>query len=230
MENETVVVGEVEAGQAAKARKQISTLIKMVNSSTFDIADGLHEIKTKKFYAPEYESFGDYAKTLDLKVTKAYYLVRMVENMAAAGVPRATYEPVGIAKLRVICKLDILDKEGQVISYNGMLATDLVKSLVTVASEKSLEDMNLAVSAIQGLTGEDALVWVNIKLKKAARDIVQTALNLAKKNIGSVGQDVDGNFKDASDGAALEVIAVDFIQDPNNHYDTNLLKQDEIKA
>ena len=39
----------------------------------------------------------------------------------------------------------------------------------------------------------------------------------AKMNIGSVGKDEDGQFKDAGVGACAEVIAVSYLLDPNNH-------------
>src|ERR1700688_430359 len=95
-----VIVGEAEAGQAAKVRKQLNALIKNLGTSTFDIMDLLHQIKSEKLFSPKYNTFAEFAKTLDLKVTKSYYLVKIREVMNAAGVPRETYEPIGLSKLR----------------------------------------------------------------------------------------------------------------------------------
>lgn len=217
---EQVIVGEAVAGQASKVLKQINEIIQGVNTSTFDLMDLLHEVKTKSYYYPAHESFGDYAKSLDLKVSKSYYLVRIKEVMNTAGVSRAEYEPVGISKLRAISRIDTLEPG----------AVEKVKALISGANQLDLEEVTQQVATAQGLTGDDAMVWMNITLKKAARDeVVKPALELAKKNIGSVGQDADGNAKDASDGSALEAVCADFLSDPNNNYDTDALNKDEAQ-
>jgi hypothetical protein len=61
------------------------------------------------------------------------------------------------------------------------------------------------------------MVWLNIHLKKLAREnCVKPALALAKKHMPeSQTKDDDGNFIDPSDGAALEMICANFLADPN---------------
>src|ERR1035437_7692834 len=102
----SVIVGEAVAGESAQALKQVTQLVKGISTNTFDLAEALHKVKKNKFYYPKYDTFGEYAKTLELKLTKAYYLIKLVENMEAAGVSRAEYEPVGITKLRMLSRLD----------------------------------------------------------------------------------------------------------------------------
>lgn len=213
------VIGEAEAGQASKVRKQLQTLIKGINTSTFDIMDLLHTIKTQKFYAPKYDSFIDYAKTLDMRVTKAYYLVRIRENMHLAAIPRATFEPVGIAKLRVIASIDLIDSENKVKQD----AVAKVNELVAAALTTEAADIKTTVDAYNGHVGEEAFEWLNIKIKKSAKAVVRQALDLIKAQLGSTGTDADGKAKDASDGRALELMAADFIADPNNEADVEAL-------
>ena len=215
------IVGEVNAGQAAQVRKQLTNLIKNVNTSNFDIMDLLHTIKTAKFYQPKYDSFIDFAKTLDMKVTKAYYLVRIKENMLTAGVPRATYEPLGIAKLRIIAMIDLIDAENHVIQAGVAKVNELVTSGLEPA------DLKLAVDEYAGNVGEEAFEWLNIKLKKSAKTIVRQAFELVKMQLGSVGKDVDGNHIDASDGRALEMICADFLSDPNQQPDLQMKGSNE---
>jgi hypothetical protein len=82
----------------------------------------------------------------------------------------------------------------------------------------SLEDVQQAVDKLQGKTGDDAMVWLNISMKKAARDnVVLPAIEVAKLHLGTSGVDDDGKAKDASDGRAVEVICADFMSDPNNN-------------
>src|SRR5689334_4531025 len=98
---QSVIVGEVEAGRAATVRRQINKLVALANTSTFDLAELLYESKSKNYFTGwGFESFAKYAKSLAIKYTKSFYLVRIVENMKAAGLERAQWEPVGMGKLR----------------------------------------------------------------------------------------------------------------------------------
>ena len=215
--NETAFVGEAVAGEAAATLKLVKSLVKGISVNTFDLAEALHKVKSHKFYAPKHNTFGEYAKSLDLKTTKAYYLVKLVEVMETTGIPRTQYEPLGIAKLRLISRLDLLNAEGLPNSYNGIPATLLVKDLVEQAATLTPEMMELKVKTIQGLVGENSQVWENISMTVGQQTKWHEAVALAKMNIGSVGKDDDGQFKDAGVGACAEVIAVSYLLDPNNH-------------
>lgn len=211
MSDEQVVVGEVEAGRAAKVRREINKLIKGVNTSNFDLMDLLFEAKANHYYSPEYESFSKYAKSLDIKYTKSYYLVKIVSLMQGVGLEREAYEPVGMGKLRVISKLNL---EGE---FKGVPMPLVIKELTEKALHMSLEDVTFEVDTILGLTEDESMVWLNVRLKKLARDnAVKPALALAKKHMPeSQKKDDDGNFVDPGDGAALEMICADFLASPN---------------
>jgi hypothetical protein len=201
-----VIVGEQEAGAAAKARNQLNKLIKGLSGSTFDVMDLAYDIKSNGYFKPKYNTFAEYGKTLDLKLSKLYYLVKIREVMNAAGVSRETYEPIGLSKLRAISRLD------PNVQYEGYDSTaEVVGNLIEQAAETSLEEIKSEVAKIQGLTGDDSFIWLNVKLKHSAREVVRKAITVAKKEIGSVSKDDEGISKDASDGAALEVIALDFL-------------------
>lgn len=209
-ETPTPIVGEAVAGEAAATLKQINKLVKGMATNTFDLAELLHKAKSNKYYAPKYNTFGEYAKTLDLKVAKAYYLAKMVEVMTESGVPRHDYEPLGIAKLRLIIRIET-EKE-----FGGKPNTEWVKSLVHDGVNMTPQEIDTQVNKIQGLIGLDSIEWVNFPIKQSAKAFWEQAVELAKKQIGSVGQDDDGNFKDASVGRCAEVIALSYLQDLNN--------------
>jgi hypothetical protein len=211
----TAVIGEIEAGQAAKVRKQLKDLIKSVNTSTFDIMDLLHEVSVNKYYQPKYETFKDFCKSLDMKSSKSYYLVRIKEKMLLAGIDRATYEPVGITKLRVIAQLQPTDEDGKV----SQIVLDQIKILVMKAPSKTAEELQTEVDTYQGNVGDEAWDFMSFRLKKSQKEVVKQALELVKAQIGSVGKDADGNSTDASDGSALEKMALDYLSDPNNEKD-----------
>src|SRR5208337_5475809 len=112
------IVGEAVAGEAAATLADVKKLVKGLSINTFDLAEKLHKVKSKKFYAPKYNTFGEYAKTLDLKLSKAYYLVKLVEVMTACQIPREVYEPVGIAKLRIVSRIDLEQQDGSPKMYD----------------------------------------------------------------------------------------------------------------
>lgn len=214
--NVPAIIGEVEAGRAATVRRQINKLVATANSSTFDLMDLFHESKTKNYIAGwGFESFSKYAKSLDIKYSKAYYLVKIKENMLAAGLDRTQYEPVGLSKLRVISRLK------PETEYKGVPVSLLINELTLKAGQMTQEEVQFEVDTIMGLTEDESMVWVNIKVKKLAREnVIKPAFEKMKKHLGTVPDETEaeGQHKDASDGRALELICANFLTDPN--YDT----------
>lgn len=210
------LVDTLETGRANKVKREINKLISTVNSSTFDIAELLFEVQSKQYFTGYgFESFSKFSKSLNIKYTKAFYLVAIVKLMTSCGFARAEYEPVGIAKLRLISRLDY---EGE---FNGTPMPIVIRELVLKAPLLSTEEVKLEVDTILGLTEDESMVWLNVHLKKLARDnTVKVALNLMKRHIPQTDGD-DGLKKDASDGAALEMICANFLADPNWAIDDN---------
>ena len=211
-ESTQVIIGEQEAGRAATVRRAINKLIAITNTSAFDLMDLFHEAKSKNYYAGwGFESFSKYAKSLAIKYTKAYYLVKIKENMVAAGLlDRAEYEPVGMTKLRIISRLKP-DTE-----YKGTPVSLLIRELTLKAGQMSPEEVQYEVDSIMGLTEDESMVWVNIKVKKLAREnVIKPAFEKAKKHLGTGPADEEGQHPDATDGRALEMICANFLADPN---------------
>ena len=216
MNTPTEIVGEAVAGEAAQVLKQIKNLVKGISSNTFDLATALYKVKKNKWYAPKCSTFTEYIGTIDLRSSKGHYLVRIAQTMEDVGIPRTEYEPLGIAKLRAICRLDLTDENGNGKMYEGKPAVEVIKDLIQQAPSHSPEAVDETVKKLQGLVGEDSIVWINFPIKLAARNKWDEAISLAQKNIGSVGKDADGNYVDASVGSCAEVIAASYILDPNN--------------
>ena len=217
--NEQVIVGEAVAGQASVLRKKINALIKGMNVNTFDLVEGLHEMQSKKHYLElGYQSFVDYGKSLDLKLTKVYYLARIGEVMGACGIPRSEYEPVGIAKLRVINQLKVLDKDGKMNMYEmdgeNWTMAEVVQTIMATAKTDDIEDIEERVKKIQGKVGDDAEEWMNFKVKRVVKEqVIKPALEKFKLLIGTVGEDADGMAIEPSDSAALEAMAAHGLSD-----------------
>jgi hypothetical protein len=214
-----MIVGEAVAGEAAATLKQIKSLVKNLSTNTFDLFELLYKAKSNKYYQPKFDTFADYAKSLDIKTSKLYYGVKLIEVMKQCGIDRALFEPVGLTKLRIITRVKVVDDEGKDTMFDGVPTKLLVKDMIEKASTWQPEALDLRVKEIQGLVGDNASAgWINFPVTYAQKAAWEKAVALAMLQIGSVGKDENtGQFKDASLGACAEVIAVSYEQDPNNH-------------
>jgi hypothetical protein len=137
--------------------------------------------------------------------------------MEACQIDRATYEPVGIAKLRLISRIETANPDGTPKMYDGATGVEIVNAIIENASTATFENIEDFIYKVKGQVGEYAPTWNNISMTAGQKAKWDEAVELAKLNIGSVGKDAEGNYKDASVGACAEVIALSYILDPNNH-------------
>lgn len=215
-ENVPAIVGEQVAGEAAKVRKQLEQLINKVNTSAFDIGDLLHTIKKNGYYEG-YTTFQEYVKTLEIKPRKAQYLRRIAEVMEVMEIPRADFEPLGIAKLREITSLDVDGTWHNPDTQEDIPVKTFIKAFVEKGVDMKLDDIKQHVKTLKGLVGDDDMNWIHLYMKQIVIDqVARPALDKAKMLIGSVAKDDEGISKDASDGQAAEVIFVAFLNDPAN--------------
>lgn len=212
----TVIVGEIVAGAAAKARKQLEKLITDVNKSSFDIGDLLHTIKKNGYY-DGYTTFQEYTATLDIKQRKLQYLRRIAEVMETVGISREKYEPLGIAKLREITSLKPEESWADPETGKSIPMREFIIGFVEKGSEMDLEAIKLHVRTLKGFTGENDLVCMHLWFKRVTRDnVIQPAVELTRNAIGSVGKDDEGVSIDASESACVEAWAVEFLNNPAN--------------
>lgn len=224
----TAIVGEKVAGEAAKVRKQLEQLIKKVNTSAFDIADLLYTIKKNGYYSG-FATFQEFIKTLDIKLRKAQYLCRMNEVMESIGKTREQYEPLGVAKLREITSLNIDDIWINPQTKDEVPIKAFVVGFVEKGKDMTFDEIKQHVRTLKGLVGENNIMFVHFSVKKSVLDnVVRPALELAKLNIGSGPKDDEGVSQDPSDGAALEVISVEYLT--SNNEAVNNLEKGETDA
>jgi len=210
------IIGEVEAGEAAKTRKQVEKLIKENTVSMFDLADLLYKIKTQSLYSG-YTTFSEYLASLKFKRRRLDYLVKMAEVMEAVGVTREKYEPIGISKLRAITSLDVNGTWINPETKDEVKLSEFIKGFIEKGQEMTLAEIQQHVRTLKGEVGENAFVIIHVKIKQLVLDkVIRPALELMKAKIGSIGKDKEGISQDASDGRALELICGDFLSDPTN--------------
>jgi hypothetical protein len=214
----TVIVGEAVAGdaakRAAKVRIELEHLNNLVLDSTFDIAELLAEVKGAGYYgAWGYETFEDYVvQVLDMKLRKAQYLVRIVNTAKLLDIPRTTYEEISITKLREIFSLEPGDFFSNPQTGTTESLSDHIKRLVKDAKDLSLKDIVEEVKVLKGLTGDDELVHVNLKVKRSVRDnVILPAQEKARLVLGSRGKDAEGDTIEYTDSVCEDVIHAEFL-------------------
>lgn len=209
------VVGEKVAGESKQARRALEALIKNLNKNTFDVGRGLWNIKKNGYY-DGYTTFGEYVATLDIKPRKAQYLRRIAEIMEYLNIAPELYEPVGIGKLRHIASLnpdaEWTDPEGTV-----HMVASFILDLVLKGQEMTLEQIQDYVRVLKGITPDQEMIGRHFYMPRiVAEQVVDPAIELARKQIGSTHKDEEGVSQDAGDGACLEIVAISFLHDPAN--------------
>jgi hypothetical protein len=216
---DTVIVGAVESGERAEVQKALKRLIRQVNINTFDIAELLYKAKSKHLYTEP--TFTEFTATLGIKPRKAQYLERIAEVMTLANIPREEYEPIGIAKLRVITRLSPLTKEGEVNTYLDPVTQErvpMVDYIVGITEQalagRDVKAIEKDVRVLLGEVGENDMTWLNIRLPRLVADgKVKEAFDKAEINIGDLGVDEEGIAKKAPDWRKLEVVCVEYVND-----------------
>lgn len=214
-----VIVGEAVSGERAEVQKALKKCIKLLNTSTFDIAELLFKTKSKHLYTEP--TFADFVKTLDIKPRRAQYLETLAEVMSAANITRAEYEPIGVTKLRVITRLDPAATYTNPDTNVAEPMVDYIVGLVELATqhpEKTADDLEQSVRVLMGETGDNDMTWLNIRLLRLTKEnIVDKAFEKAAINIGSVATDAEGVEQDASDGRKLEIICAEYLTDAHSN-------------
>jgi hypothetical protein len=234
-----VIVDSAIAGEALATKHQLETLIGTVNRSSFDIADLLHLIKKRGYYAP-FATFTDYRESLKIKPRRSQYLARMASVMEEVGIPRSQYEALGIERLRDITSLEPTEIWTNPITGIKTPMREFIIGFVEYRDEAGgLIDpkvLNKNIRTLKGFVGENDFVWLNLYVRKSALDnTMRPALELMKAHIGSVKKDDEGISQDASDGTSAEYIFAEYLTNPANgmdalnaEYDSNVLEVDEL--
>lgn len=219
---DTVIVGEAVSGERAEVQKALKRLIRQVNTSLFDIAELLYKAKSKHLYTEP--TFMEFAVKMGIKKRKAQYLERIAEVMTLSNVSREEYEPLGIAKLRIITRLNPLTKEGAVNMYTNPTTSesfpmaDYVVGLVEQAKEGAdVATLEKGVRVLLGEVGENDMVWRNFRLPRLVdENTIAPALEKAAINIGDVGVDDEGVAQEVQDWRKLEVVCIEYTNDKNS--------------
>lgn len=214
------VIGEAVAGRSSTVKAQLESVVGKINEATWDLAALLAEVSFHRYYiAWGYATLGDYVtEVLGIKLRRAQYLIRIVNVCEQLDIPRTTYAPAGVSKMREITTLNPGEMFFNADTKENEPISDHIRNLVSEAPTRTLEEIAQHVRLLKGQVGENERVWLNLSVGRSVREnVIQPAIEMAKARLGSAGRDADGNAVEYSDGSALEVICAEFLADPNNY-------------
>ncbi len=211
---EAVIVGEAVAGEAAKLRRKIEAAVKVMGTSTFDVAELLAKVKVNRLYTGwGYNTYTEYLETLGISVRKSQYLSCIGEVMShpKINIPRAAYEPIGIAKLREICSLNpesvYRTPEGEDVPM-----ADYIRGFIYDRVGDKIEAIQRDVRILKGLIGENEQARFTLMVSRLVLEqVINPAIEKLRLELGPVGKDEDGMAVEASAGRCIELICAKYL-------------------
>ena len=212
----SVIVGEQVAGQSAKIKKKALQLIDLQETCQYDLGEVLMQIQDTAAYTSwGFNTYSEWIKTTVLKTSKSRYLPQIARVMAAIGVPREKYEPLGRAKLRVIASLNPTDVfvhpvTKEETSMHNFIAAITDKAITDPSYD--LKEIKKNVRTLKGITGNRDVAFLGFPLLRLALDnVVTPAIEHCQALIGSVGKDEEGKSIEASIGTCIERICAEWM-------------------
>jgi hypothetical protein len=216
--NPPAIHGEPIAGRAAKVRRQLLDLSADVKSSTFDMAELLFEAQENN-YLPGwgFASAIEYgAKELGLKKRKVQYLTRLVKVCRAVGMKREQYEPAGTSKLREITTLNPEGSYFNVVEHKNEDLAEHIVRLILDSDRMTTDQVKLEVARLKGQVGKDQRVVRSYSTDITTwQNVIDVAIERARRWLGSKGRDEEGNAREYSEGECYECICAAFNADLN---------------
>jgi|SRR6185312_3383984 len=204
----TVAIMQRPAERAKAVQEQLEATRRNLASNALLMGDLLSEIKHNSYHE-HYgcSSFSDWlynSSSLDMSERTAYYLINIVDTAKQLGIPRKQLEAVKMSKLK------------EIFTLNPETNGDDIKQLVAAGDAASLEETkNAVVKAKVGDEQFERAVWLNIKLLESQREVVKEAIERAKRSCGDTIDPRTGEVAEPSDARALELIAADYLAQPD---------------
>ncbi len=198
-------VSPVQA-RAEEVRKGLLKISQSIETDFLDLCDLLREAQEKNYPALwGFNTFGDWvevASGLEISSSTAYYYVDISKKASALGLTREQLLAVRVSKLREIFRLSIDEHEAE------------IRALIEEAPGLTVKEVR---NRVRSAIGQSEVMYITLKLDKEVKETLDEALELARRNYGSVV--TNGEVRDISISKAVELIMVDYCQG-NQIYDS----------
>lgn len=225
LENPPAIV-EQDTRRADEVRKRVQQIDSSVTLSFFELGDLFAEVKTNSYWRDwKYESFSEYVKDskVDMSPRQVEYSITISNISKKLEISKVSLARAKNSKLKEIFSLNHEVSVVDEATGNEEPMADIMCQLVEDAPNKSLKEIKEIVKRLKGQTEEadvaGELTWLNMPVRRDAKQIVVEAIDLAMKLSGCTVDAMTKEVKDLSMAAALERICADFMADPNNQLD-----------
>ena len=215
---------ETDGRRADAVRKRLEQLVTASTLTDFEQADLLAEAKTNGYWQQwKFPSWDDYIKSTgcDLSKREIAYRIQISLGAKLLEVNKTELAAAKMSKLKLIFSLDPTKEVADEATLEVESMGNIMKQLVSDAPHKSLKEIAEIVKRLKGETEDEEgeLTWLNLPVRRDAKQVVIGAIELAQKLAGTTIDVLTKEEKDLSTAAALELIAGDYLADPNNQFD-----------
>lgn len=218
---------ETDKRRSDEVRQRLQQLDSSITLTEYEQSDLWAEAKVNQYWVDwKFPSFHDYAKTAtDLSKREIDYRITVSLVTKMLGVGLVQKAKAKTSKLKIICTLDPKATVIESGTGNEEKMSDIMIGLINDAPNKSLKEIIEIVKRLKGETPDaeegldDQLTWMQLPVRRDAKQVVISAIELACKLNGTTLDIVTKEEKDLSMAAALEKVCADFTSDPNNQVD-----------
>ena len=200
--DETLTTARVEE-RAGEIVTQLHSLKSSLVSNFLSMGDLLLEVKQNNYHVVlGYENFQEWldASMLDIRISQAYYMMRIVSKAAYLDIPRAELEQCTISGLKEIASLDE-DSQG-----------DKIKELVEYAKTHSAKDTTKQVDRIKLESGQELYTLKAFRVPNIVlEEVIEPAIERMQLEYGQTIDSESGDVIEISDGKALEMICANYL-------------------
>lgn len=213
-------VSESDTRRVDYVRKRVGEIDTTITLGSFEMGDLLAEVKDNDYWRDyKYETFAEYVKSagIDISPRQAEYLVKISKVSKTLNIPRAQLVKARNSKLKSIYELDLYKTITDPATLVVESMADIMRQLVADAPNKTLKEIQEIVKSLKGEEElEDELVWMSLPVRRDAKQVVTSAIELAQQMAGTTLDILTKEEKNLSTASALELICAEFLADPNN--------------
>ena len=203
--------------RAAEVQKQMVAVTDRLGRGYLTLCDLLLEAHAGAYHTVfGHGQFGDWVESnrdLDMSARTAYYMINIGKKIKALGLTADQIQKIKISSLKAIFELDPLE--------NG---ADM-RSVLAAAPDLTLDEVKDKVRALKVAAGKPDYVKMGpYKVEPLVKETIDESFELARRIHGSTVK--DGEVVDISDSKCLELVCVEFLNDPNHREDYNCMLED----
>lgn len=189
--------------RAADIVVQLKSLKSSLVVNLLHMGDLLLEVKQNNYHLTlGYTDFQEWLDdaALDMKISQAYYLMRIVSKAAALEIPRPELEACNISALKEIASLSV-DTQA-----------DKIRELVEYAKDHSAAETKEEVDKIKLAEGQELYTLKGFRVPvSVVENVIDPALEQFRLEYGQTIDSESGDVIEISDGKVLELIFVDWL-------------------